>query len=270
LSKVLNLLVAYPYLKSELVKIIGENSSRIRFVLDSGAFTAWKAGKPIALDDYCRFIESLPFKPWRYFTLDVIGDPHATVKNYETMLARGFNPVPIFTRGEEPAMLDEYYKTSDVVGIGGLVGTEGNKGFVKGIMKLVNGRKVHLLGFTNLAFIKVFKPYMCDSSSWEMGARFASCPLYLGGGAPLVSLRKDNILTQLKDHHIRQAIKACRVDPDDFLKPEMWNGGYSVTRRVGARSMVRFSHDVGANVGTHLFMAATTGYAVNLLLEGLE
>jgi len=38
--------------------------------------------------------------------------------------------VPIFTRGEDPSVLDDYYKTSDVVGIGGLVGTQGNKGFV--------------------------------------------------------------------------------------------------------------------------------------------
>lgn len=266
----LNLLVAYPYMKPDLIKLVHENQGKIRFVLDSGAFTAWKAGNPIKLDDYCRFIDSLPFKPWRYFTLDVIGDPHGTMKNYEVMLARGFTPVPIFTRGEDPSVLEDYYKTSDVVGIGGLVGTQGNKGFVKGIMRRVNGRKVHLLGFTSLPFLKVYKPYMADSSSWEMGARFASCPLYIGGGRPLVSLKKTTIRQQLKDPRIVSAVRRCGLNPDDFLDPNKWNGGRSISRKTGARSMVRFSLDVGKNLGTKLFLAATTGYAAGLLLEGLE
>jgi hypothetical protein len=268
--QVLNLLVAYPYVKNEIIQIVKNNQDKIRFLLDSGAFTAWKAGKPIALDDYCRFIESLPFEPWKYFSLDVIGDPHATLKNYEIMLSRGFNPLPIFTRGEDPAVLEEYYKTSDVVGIGGLVGTQGNKGFVKGIMKLVNKRKVHLLGFTNLAFLKVYRPYMADSSSWEMGARFAACPLYLGRGAPLAKIDKTNVKAQLAIPRVREAIIRLGLDPDEFFKPEKWNGGYSITRRTGARSMVRYSLDVQKHLGTNLFLAATTKYAVELLLEGLQ
>lgn len=178
----LNLLVAYPYAKPDVIELIRQNEGRIRFLLDSGAFTAWKAGKPIALDDYCRFLESLPIKPWRYFALDVIGDPHGTMKNYEMMLKRGFKPVPIFTRGEDPSVLEDYYKTSDVVGIGGLVGTQGNKGFVKGIMKLVNGRRVHWLGFSALAFVKHYRPYMLDCATWNTGASYAEPVVYMGGG----------------------------------------------------------------------------------------
>jgi len=154
------------------VKLLQENRDNVRFLLDSGAFTAWKAGKPIALDDYCRFIESLPFESWRYFMLDVIGDPAATMRNYETMLKRGFNPIPIFTRGEDPSVLDDYYKTSDLVAIGGLVGTPGNKGFVKGIMEKVGGRRVHWLGFFDCNFVKHYRPYSCDSSTWKVGATF--------------------------------------------------------------------------------------------------
>lgn len=263
----INLLVAYPYLKKEVIELIRQNQERIRLVVDSGAFTAWKAGKPIAIDDYCRFIEGLPIKPWRYFALDVVGDPLGTLKNYEIMRSRGFEPIPIFTRGEDPSVLEDYYKTSDVVGIGGLVGTQGNKGFVKGIMSRVNGRKVHLLGFTNLAFLKVFKPYMADSSSWGMGARFAMCPLYLGGGQPLVTIKKANVHEQLKDSKIREAILKLKLDPDDFLRQEKWNGSYSITRVAGARSMLRLSEDVGKKLGTNLFLAATTRYEVWLLLE---
>lgn len=126
----LNVLVAYPYATPQVVEQLRQCGPDLRFLLDSGAFTAWKAGKPIELDDYCRFLEALPVKPWRYFALDVIGDPHGTMRNYEAMLRRGFSPVPIFTRGEDPSVLEDYYKTSDVVGIGGLVGTANNRGFV--------------------------------------------------------------------------------------------------------------------------------------------
>jgi len=130
----LNLLVAFPYMKPEVVEQI-RKLRHARILVDSGAFTAWKAGKSVDLDEYCRFIEALGDLPWRYFMLDVVGDPAATMKNYEIMLNRGFNPIPIFTRGEDPSVLEDYYKTSDVVGVGGLVGTRGNRGFVKGIME---------------------------------------------------------------------------------------------------------------------------------------
>ncbi len=269
MSKVLNLLVAYPYLKPDVVSQIKDNANRIRFVLDSGAFTAWKAGKPIALDDYCRFIESLPIKPWRYFALDVIGRPQATLENYELMIKRGFKPIPIFTRGEAPEMLDHYYKTSDVVGIGGLVGTEQNKGFVKGIMSKVKDRKVHLLGFTNLAFLKFYKPYMCDASSWNSGARYGQCPLYIGKGQPLMRLGKDNLLKSLKDERVRSAVLRLHIDPDQLLKLDNWTGGDSLTYKIGARSMVQLSHDVGKKLGTNFFLASSSTNGVRLLLEGL-
>lgn len=267
-SPLLNLLVAYPYVKPDVISLLQERAGEIRFLLDSGAFTAWKAGRTISVDEYCKFIESLPFTPWRYFTLDVVGDAHATKKNYDIMRERGFTPVPIFTRGEDLSIMDEYFETSDVVGIGGLVGTRGNKGFVKGIMDKVGGRRVHWLGFTNLAFLKVYKPYMADSSSWEMGARFASCPLYMGGGRPLVSIKKASLRDQLKNESIVSAIEREGFVPEDLYNHENWKGGYSITRRLGARSMRRFSEDVEKNLGTYVFLAATKRYACELLLEG--
>ena len=261
----LKLLVAYPYLNKDIINIIKENE--VQFLLDSGAFTAWKSGKQIDLDAYCNLIEALPFKPWRYFTLDVIGDPEGTVKNYEIMLKRGFKPIPIFTRGEDIKMLDEYYKTSDVVGIGGLVGTPGNKGFVKGIMRKANGRKIHLLGFTNLDFLKAYKPYMADSSSWESGARYAQIPLYLGAGKNLIQLTKDTINEKLKNHEIIKAISELGVDPYSLLNNDCWSGGMSSSRVLGGRSYRRLSDEVFDKLGVNLFLAAATGYAIKLLLR---
>lgn len=265
-SRLLNVLVAYPYMKPDLVRLLHQHKGHTRFLLDSGAFTAWKAGKPIQLDDYCRFIESLPFEPWRYFTLDVIGDPHGTMKNYETMLKRGFSPVPIFTRGEDLSVMDDFYKTSDVVGLGGLVGTTGNKGFVNGIMKKVAGRRVHWLGFTSLEFIKHYRPYMCDSSSWESGARFAAFHLYLGNGRTKL-IKKSDFAHQPSDE-IAKCIKSYGIDPADLATSKHWDGGYSHNRCLNGYSAVRMSLDIQKNLKTLMFLALTTQHAYKILLEG--
>ena len=76
----LNFLVAYPYCKPDVFEVLKNQTLPYRFLLDSGAFTAHNAGKVITLDDYCRFIEAMPIKPWRYFQLDVVGDPDKTAR----------------------------------------------------------------------------------------------------------------------------------------------------------------------------------------------
>jgi hypothetical protein len=261
----LNILIAYPYFKGATVNTVIEAQEKIRLVVDSGAFTAWKAGKPIELDDYCRFLEGLPVEPWRYFTLDVIGDPGATLKNYETMLRRGFKPVPIFTRGEDPSVLDDLYKTSDVVGVGGLVGTQGNAEFVSGIMAHAAGRRVHLLGFTRMAHLRAFRPYMCDASSWESGARYASLPLYLGSGKIKVVGKQD--FRSRPSQEICRAICRLGVDPRLLAMAGAWTGGYSVSRRLCALSGVALSRDVQRNLGTNYFLAVAADCGLRLLIE---
>jgi hypothetical protein len=268
MSKKLNILVAYPYLSSQIVDRLRDVGPDLRLVVDSGAFTAWKAGKPINLDDYCRFLDGLQIKPWRYFTLDVVGDPHASMVNYETMLRRGYTPVPIFTRGEDPSVLDDYYKTSDVVGIGGLVQTEGNKGFVKGIMQKVAGRRVHWLGFTNPEFIKAFRPYMVDSSSWESGALYGNVRIYLGGGRFRPITRADFITRP--DVALMDGVRALGVDPFSLSRDDAWAGSYSVIRTLCARSAVRLSIDIERHVGTKMFMATPGQTGMNLLCSSFD
>lgn len=264
----LNLLAAYPYLNRQLIEVLQGSKDQIRFVLDSGAFTAWKAGKPIALDDYCRFIDSLPIKPWRYFTLDVIGDPEGTIKNYETMLARGYKPVPIFTRGERLEMLDHYYKTSDVVGIGGLVGTQKNKGFINGIMKHVGDRKVHWLGFTSTDYLKHYRPYMCDSSSWASALIYASVKLYDRNGR-FVSVKKADFKTKPSDDVLR-ILREYEVDPSELGKAGSWKnsgkGDYPI-EVVTFRSITKYQRDITKNLKTKMFMAVVADWQARLAIE---
>lgn len=268
-----NILIAFPYWNGDVAKMTLDHKDVVRILVDSGAFTAWKAGKPIALDDYCRFLEGLPVPPWRYFTLDVVGDPAGSMRNYETMLKRGFKPVPIFTRGEDAAALEEYYKTSDVVGIGGLVGTQDNRGFVNGIMRHIGKRRVHWLGFTNIDYLKHYKPYMCDSSSWESGGRYASIRLYMGSGR-YVAIKKADFLGK-PPQDVLDRIVYLGFDPYALRKDEAWRGGYSVNRRLSAASALALSLDVQKNLGVLMFnsfaaSARSPDYGIVLFIEAMK
>lgn len=254
-----------------MLKRLAEFKDSVRFVLDSGAFTAWKAGKPIELDDYCRFLESLPVTPWRYFLLDVIGDPHGTLRNYETMLKRGFKPVPIFTRGEDPSVLEDYYKTSDVVGIGGLVGTRRNRGFVNGIMKHVGDRKVHWLGFTVPEFVLHYRPYMCDSSSFDSPLRFGILKLYLGRGKEITVRSKDFIARPSQE--VIDAVRMYGEDPAKLaLKSEWVNSGKNRTtlERLTYKSAVMMNRDLESRSGSKIFFACTAEWKIPSLHFGLD
>ncbi len=271
-EKKLNLLVAYPYANSRVFDELKKAEHKIRFLLDSGAFTAWKAGKEISLDDYCSFLEKIPVKPWRYFSLDVIGNPEATMENYQKMLERGFTPLPIFTRGENCSAIEKYYETSDVVGIGGLVGTKGNKAFVNGIMKKIGKRKVHLLGFTNPDYIKHYRPYMCDSSSWSSSVRYASAAVYLGNGQWKSFTKKT--MANKPPADLMEAIRNHGVDPYRLSLSSEWSSGNRekefAIETVAYRTWVRYSIDVEKNIGTKLFLACSAGRQVRLMVRAFD
>lgn len=262
----LNLLVSYSFFNPNVSQFFLNNQDTTRFVLDSGAFTAWKAGKPIHLDTYCKFLESLPVKPWRYFALDVIGNPDATMKNYQIMLSRGFNPIPVFTRGDELSVIDEYYKTSDVVGLGGLVGTQNNKGYVKSLMSIIGDRKTHWLGFTNIDFIRHYKPYMCDSSTISSGVRFGEARMFFEPNSWKCFDKHDNI--EKFSHLIRE----YGLDPLVFKNKITWKNsgrGINANEVINARSYVRYQYYIYKTYKTFYFLASQP-WQLNIILDAYK
>ena len=252
----LNLLVAYPYLDRKIVDFVADHEDEIRLLIDSGAFTAWKSGKPIRLQHYQKFLSELPFSPFRYFTLDVIGDEKATAGNYETMRRCGFSPVPIFTRGADPASIDGYFETSDLVGIGGLVGTNDAKGYVNGIMKSVGDRRVHWLGFNALPFIARHRPYSCDSSTWSESVRFGKINVYLGAGKWKKVHRRDFDSRPPAD--VMRAIASFGIDPLRFRYADEWKNSSrnrNAVELVGYRSWMKYQVELGDRFGTMFFVA---------------
>lgn len=249
----LNILTAYPYLKDEAIEILIRNKSKINFLLDSGAFTAWKAGNKINLNEYIGFIKSLKIKPWGYFNLDVIGDGHASYVNYKKMLDADLRPIPIFTRGEDIKMVDAYYETSDVLAIGGLVGTRGNKGYVKSLMKIINGRKVHWLGFTDKEFIKYFKPYSCDSSSVTMAGRYGQFELFDRVRGLWFKCNKKDFASK-PNQQICTLLESYNILPKELSSRDKWHG-VSLSEQISFQSHIRASIEYKKRLNVSYFIA---------------
>jgi|WetSurMetagenome_2_1015567.scaffolds.fasta_scaffold49561_4 hypothetical protein len=264
----LNILIAYPYLKKEELLFLKKNSKHINILIDSGAFTAWKQGLKITTDEYADFIESLPFTPWGYFTLDKIGDPEGSYINYKELKKRKLNPIPIFTRGEKLEMLEQYYKESDFIAIGGLVGTKGNRGFVNGIMKEIKNRKVHWLGFTSQDFLLNYKPYSCDSSGWASGLLYGQLKLYDSAGKHHIINR--SVLQKKISPRISWLIQNIyNANPERLKNKDEWVNkmGKSLLRELTFKSSVRYQLDITKKTGINYFLAIANVGDLNSTLD---
>jgi len=261
----LNLLIAYPYMTRDMVSFISQHERDIRLLIDSGAFTDWKSGKETSVEEYMDFLESLPVKPWRYFVLDKIGDSQGTKKNYEIMLNRGFKPIPIFTRGSDLDDLDYYYETSDIVGIGGLVGTKNSKGYLKHVISKNKNRPLHWLGLTHSSMVGHYKPFSCDASSWESGGRYGQISVYMGKGV-FKSYSKKEAIETAPSSQMWKIIRSYGFNPRELQIEKNWRGGWSISRTLGCQSWTRYAMDVETQFKTKLFLALTTRQALEMCL----
>lgn len=265
----LNILVALPYCDKPFQELLSK-TPHIRFLLDSGAFTAWKKGSEITLDQYCDFLQTLRITPWKYFMLDKIGDAAGTESNLKELHKRGYKPIPVFTRGESKSKLDEMYSYSDVVALGGLVGTRGNRGFVNGLMADIGNRPCHWLGFVQHDFMSHYKPFSCDSSSWSAPLRFGGkLPLYIGNGLWRKVLKQDFI--SRPQQWIIDAVEYMGEDPRTLGFEKEWHNsgsGRNVLERLLYKGWVRYSLEAETRLNTKVFLAVASAakrYTMSLI-----
>jgi hypothetical protein len=266
----LNVLISWPYLatmvKSEdAMQAIDDMGDDLRILVDSGAFTNWKAGIETKVVDYIAFLKGLPFTPWRYFTLDKIGDPETTQTNLDAMCDAGLTPVPIFTRGTRIEELDRLYQYSDLVGLGVGVGSSGALNYVRWMAEQ-NQRPMHWLGVANPGLVGYHQPYSCDASSWESGGRYGTIPMYYGRGK-MNMLRRTTTITGGIPPVTWRAIQSYGVDPRVLQFKKNWFGGRTVARMLGAQCWIRYAEDAERINGTMIFLAFTNWNALGLLLD---
>lgn len=184
---------------------------KIDLLFDSGAFSAWKLGKPINLDTYCDYL--LANRAWMgaYVALDVINpeSPEAAAKasfdNYMHMRKRGLDPIPVFHVKEDISWLYRMIDASATyIGLSAssLVSRNHvNDWYAHCWDRLTDssGRpliKAHAFGEGREEAMAAFPWYSCDSTSWIYAAqRTGLIPL---GNGKSVSHRNDHLNDKAK------------------------------------------------------------------------
>jgi len=263
----MNVLCAFPYATPRVLDMLAKNAHRLTVMIDSGAFTAWKAGTSIALADYEAFLRALPIKPWAYMALDVVGDPAATRHNVEEMRAHGFDPMPVFTRGESIEEAHRLLSETRRIAVGGLVSRlQDPRAYVLHLRNAgLDLGRCHLLGFVRPDWIKLFRPESIDASSWERSRRFGIVSVYLGHG-------------RLWSGSIRELPRAPReawararmmgFDLADLRHRASWLGSQkAISAQITTASYLWMATEMERNIGTRYFLSFSGDDGFGLLLD---
>lgn len=165
-------LVSYFYLD-----LFVRNRHRYNFrdwVMDSGAFSAHHSEADI---DLVKYIETSAHllasdeKLTEVYSLDVIGDWRASLKNTEQMCAAGIPAIPCFHFGEPWDVLIALARDYPKIALGGCVGLHAKKKieFAKQCFARVWPKKIHGFGFGGEAAIMAVPFHSVDATNWESG-----------------------------------------------------------------------------------------------------
>lgn len=278
----LNVLVAYPYWRKPIIDAMRAMPKEDRrLIVDSGAFTAWNTGKPIHLDDYCRFLDSIEdLRPFHAVQLDVFGDPEASYKNLLIMRERGYDVMPVFTRGESLERLEEFYEMTDYIMFGGIVIGGKNREYVKWWLNRNQGRKAHWLGFVNIPFIKRYKPESVDSSSWNSASRFGNVSVW-DGRYGIKTIHKKVFAQRPPDNVIHSMLKVGATPRmiQNLAKSDAWiaNGRSqhitqgdethlkSTAQFISTLSHIKRAFKIEQDFGTKVYLAGEASWTVFLI-----
>jgi hypothetical protein len=142
-------------------------------MLDSGAFTAWNAGKPVVLDEYIEFCKKQSRSDpalSEIICLDVIGDDRGSLKNANKMQRSGVDAMPVFHIGDDWGILKEYCDRWDKVGLSCRFGeayTESFK-FYDQCFARAWPHKFHSFGWVSERMLMQYPFKSSDASSWHL------------------------------------------------------------------------------------------------------
>lgn len=167
------------------------------WMLDSGAFSAWNAGRLIDLDAYMAFIEAHHHLLDAYVALDVIpGEPgrrptpdeaqratEQSFMNLEKMMAAGLRPIPVYHEGEPIDVLDELVRQGHgTIGLGATA-SRGKPKILDWLIPIFQRhptQRFHGLAMTQRRVIEWLPFHSVDSTSWLNFAKYGlAANLYL-------------------------------------------------------------------------------------------
>jgi hypothetical protein len=140
--------------------------------MDSGAYSAWKQGVHIDIDDYISYIRNNNIG--KYISLDVVGDPELTQHNIDHMVSQGLYPVPVFHLGSEMKYLDQLVSDGyKYICLGGTVGASRNvrTAFFDECFARHPDAYYHGLGMTDPKLMLQYPWFSADSTTWLIGRK---------------------------------------------------------------------------------------------------
>ena len=145
----------------------------LHIFLDSGAYSAWKKGVSIDIDEYIQYIKNNHIG--KYIVLDVVGDPEKSYENLKYMESKGLQPLPVFHLGSDikylQQLVDEEYFC---ICLGGTVGSNRNKRieFFDECFNKFPNTYFHGLGMTDPKLMLKYPWFSTDSTTWLIGRKF--------------------------------------------------------------------------------------------------
>jgi hypothetical protein len=166
------LLVSYYYLEPFL-----KNQSRYRYrdwVMDSGAFSAHNSGVSIDILAYiekCKELLTSDPTLTEVYSLDVIGDWRASLRNTERMWEAGIQAIPCYHINEPEDVLKEMAKIYPKIALGGVAMAKGGikMKFASQCFARVWPKKIHGFGYGTESHIMSLPWHSVDATNWELG-----------------------------------------------------------------------------------------------------
>tara|TARA_Y100000310_G_C20678407_1_gene814422 strand:- start:651 stop:1445 length:795 start_codon:yes stop_codon:yes gene_type:complete len=210
-NKATNWLIAYPSKKIAMYR------KDANIFIDSGAFSVYTGKKKVDHNKYISFIKESEME--NYASLDVIGDPKQTKKNYLRELKQRLNPIPTYHQGEKSDYLKYYLDHCGTISLGGMVGIGTNKllPFVENCFTLIAKRnpdiKVHAFGVLSYAVLSRYPFYSADGTSWFAGSKRGNL---LPFGSEWIKTSQVNVGTKkARDLYGANILKYCHNDKSD-------------------------------------------------------
>lgn len=194
-----NALVSYHYFAKQDISRL--HAGGLRIVGDSGAFSAANLGTPVDIDAFADWA-----KRWRtslcwVASLDVIGDPKGSWKNYRRLRDRHeLDVIPTIHYGSAPSLLDQYAADGvDMVGLGGMVGRKGQpKHLLRWCLSVFRYAKAnhpsmrfHGWGVTHPLLVESLPWFSVDSSGFSAAYRYGRATIYDPDTRSKVSFQTD-------------------------------------------------------------------------------
>jgi hypothetical protein len=194
-----------------------KEEGRSKVFLDSGAFSSYKRGLSIDLEEYERFIVEHLSDIEVYAALDVIGNPEATRRNVELMESHGLRPMPTFHFGSPDSELERLLDKYDYIALGGVAILGSRKRLLQAWLDKCfssvirrKGKKVHGFGIMARWAWERYPFYSVDGSSWCVPGKYRT--LKGVGGKGIHTKKSQTLMGHFLRHRSYKFVDSLLID----------------------------------------------------------